>query len=568
MHRRWRFLAVLSFPCLFGAGRGAEAPAAAPGPGPVIELPVFEVKDSRILPPPEKWRYAEIPGFEILSSLSASATKRFVNDFLLLQEVMGVIMPGLRPNSAVPTSLILTGRGDAFDKFMPANSGEDRYRRNSLFYQDAERGAIIVDFQLPELFLEDNTTIESDPYRGFYREYFRYVIRRHLGSKPPAWFEEGLVQLFSSIDFTKKWINFAMIGDGFGGEKTGDFNRLLHRRALMPMKELLADPPRQRSNFWNAQAYAFVHMCLYGRGLKYQKPFLQFITRLDREPLSETLFKECFKIDYKKMALELRGYLEFTDHKYIQFSTKKGQSLPDPAPFDLRDAPDAVVGRIKGEAFRLGGHGAEARNCLIAPYVRGERDPRLLAALGLDEKLAGNDDRARKFLEAAARANVVRARAYLELARLRLGEARANPGAPNRQLSAAQVTSVLTPLFVARKQPPPLPDVYALIVEAWMLSAAPPQSEHLGVVIEGIRIFPRDTSLLMQAALLATKRGLPAEGRALAERGVKISRNNAEQDQFRLLAAAMARDAAPAAAAGPVVEITPEISEPSSPKKP
>ena len=43
---------------------------------------------------------------------------------------------------------------------------------------------------------------------------------------------------------------------------------------------------------WGKQAYAFVHMCLYGRGLKYQKPFLQFITRLDREPLSEALFKE------------------------------------------------------------------------------------------------------------------------------------------------------------------------------------------------------------------------------------------------------------------------------------
>ena len=565
MYHRLPLLPVLALSCLAGALRGAEASPVAATNNPVIELPVFEVKDSRILPPPEKWRYAEIPGFEILSSLSSSATKRFVNDFLLLQEVMGVIMPGLRPNSAVPTSLILTGRGDAFEKFLPTDRDDDRFRKNTQFLQDAERGAIIVDFQLPELFLEDNTTIESDPYRGFYREYFRYVIRRTVGSKAPAWFEEGLVQLFSSIDFTKKWINFAMIGDGFGGEKTGDFNHLLHRRALLPMKDLFADPPRQRTTFWNAQAYAFVHMCLYGRGLKYQKPFVQFISRLEREPVSETLFKECFKIDYKKMALELRGYLEFTDHKYIQFSTKKGQSLPDPPPFALRDAPDAVVGRIKGEAFRLGGHGAEARNCLIAPYVRGERDPRLLAALGLDEKLAGQDDRARKFLEAAARANVVRARAYLELARLRLDEARANPGAPKGQLNAVQVTSVLTPLFVARKQPPPLPDVYTLIVETWALSAAPPQAEHLGVVIEGIRMFPRDTALLMQATQLALQRGLPIEGRALAERGVKIARDKAEQERFRALVAEVTREAAPAA---PVVEITPEKTETNVPRNP
>src|SRR5688572_10439590 len=247
-----------------------------------------------------------------------------------------------------------------------------------------------------------------------------------------------------------------MIGDGFGGEKTGDFNRLLHRRGLLPMAELLADPPRRRGTFWNAQAYAFVHMCLYGRNQKYQRPFLRFVTRLDREPLSEALFKECFNMSYKNMELELRGYIGFTDYKYMQFAAKKGQSLPDPPPFDLRDAPDAVVGRIKGEALRLGGHGADARMALIAPYVRGERDPRLLAALGLDEALAGNDDRARKFLEAAASAKTDRARAYLELARLRLKETRAKPAAPNGQLNETQVTAVLTPLFTARKTPPPM----------------------------------------------------------------------------------------------------------------
>ena len=63
----------------------------------------------------------------------------------------------------------------------------------------------------------------------------------------------------------------------------------------------------------------------------------------------------------------------------------------------------------------------------IAPYVRGERDPRLLAALGLDEKLAGHDERARKFLEAAAAGIAVRARAWLELARLRFDDAKAKP---------------------------------------------------------------------------------------------------------------------------------------------
>jgi hypothetical protein len=71
-----------------------------------------------------------------------------------------------------------------------------------------------------------------------------------------------------------------------------------------------------------------------------------------------------------------------------------------------------------------------------------------MAALGLDERQAGNDERAQKFLEAAATAKVDRARAYLELGRLRLAAARAKTGAADGQLTEAQVSDILTPLFI------------------------------------------------------------------------------------------------------------------------
>jgi L-rhamnose mutarotase len=429
----------LAFPPLLAAMTAGALAAAepagkvsAPRGEPVVELPAFEVRDTRILPLPESWRYSEVPGFEILSKLSERETRRFVNDFLLLQQVIEIIMPGLtRGQVAVPTALILCGRGNGFEEFLPTKEYEDRYFRNSQFFKNQERAAIVVDFALPELRFNDQETIESDPYRAFYIEYFRFLIRKQLTQAPPAWFEEGLVQLFGAIDFTKKWIVFGQIGDGFGATKIGDFNQVLSRRAIMPMGEMLKhEGPRNRSRYWQAQCYAFVHMCLYGANQKYQKGFVQFVTRLGSEPLSEQLFKECFGRTYKQMALELRGHCEFTVYKAMHYTAKKGQQIPEPPAITLRDATDAEVGRIKGEVLRLGGHGEKALNALIAPYVRGERDPRLLAALGLDELQAGRPDRARKFLEAAAQAKVVRARAHLELARLRLEEAREKPAAP------------------------------------------------------------------------------------------------------------------------------------------
>jgi hypothetical protein len=536
----------------------ATPPAAGVLSGPIIELPVFEVSDSRVLPPPEEWRYAEIPGFEILSRLSERETRRFVADFLLLQQVIEIIMPGLtRGQVAVPTALILCGGGRGFDEFLPVRDRAERFAMNSLFLQNPERAAIVVDFALQELRFSDAETVESDPYRSFYIEYFRHLIRRQLAQAPPAWFEEGLVQLFGAIDFSRETITFGQIGDGFGAEKLGDFNQVLSRKALVPLGEMLrTEGPRQRTRYWKAQCYAFVHLCLYGNNRKYQKPFLQFVTRLGNEPLTEQLFKECFNRTYRQMALEIRSHCEFTVYNAMRFQAKKGEALPAPPPVELRAAADADVGRIKGEVLRLGGHGDSARNALIAPYVRGERDPRLLAALGLDELEAGRRDRARRFLEAAAQAGAVRARAHVELARLRLDEVRGRPAGPGGKLDEAQVTAVLTPLFTALKQPPPLAAAYGLIAETWMQSAVTPQAEHLAVVIEGLNRFPRDLALLQQAALLAHRRGFPTEAKAMAERGIKLAREPADRERFQLLRASL--DApAPAGALGPAAAPAP-----------
>ena len=519
MSRLAQILSALAAALLAAEAVGAETPPPVAA-GEIIELPKFEVTDTRVLPPPESWHYATVPGFEILSNISARETKRFVNDFLLLQEAVTVLMPGLTGTDvAVPTRLLLCGRGNGFNRFMPDDRGDDIYRTNSLFFDDPERAAIVVDFALAELQLDAATTIEADPYRGFYKEYFRHLIRRQVGRHCPVWFEEGLVEMFSAIDFNKKWITFAQIGDGFGGGKDNDFNQMLTQRALLPLPEMFAREVITSDRFWSAQCYAFVHMCLYGRGQRYQAGMVKFVNRLGTEPPTEELFQECFKKSYKDMALELRGYLDFTDHKYIQFTAKKGQALPEPPPAALREATEAEVGRITGETLRLGGHGDAAHLALIAPYIRGAREPQLLAALGLDERIAGHDDRAQKFLEAAAQAEVVRPRAYLELARLRFAAAKAADGA---DLTPAQVAAVLAPLAAARSQPPPMAEVFELTTEVWAHSARPPTRDDLAVINQGVGFFPRRALLLARAAELNLRHGDPETARKIIIHALRI----------------------------------------------
>src|SRR5207302_1840995 len=133
--------------------------------------------------------------------------------------------------------------------------------------------------------------------------YFRHLIRRQVGH-PPPWFEEGLVQLFSAIDFNKKWITFAQIGEGADAKDT-DFNQLLSRRALMPFSELFSQEVVTSDAFWSAECYAFVHMCLYGRGQRYQAGFVKFVGRVASSGTpTEEVFRECFKKSYRDMEIE------------------------------------------------------------------------------------------------------------------------------------------------------------------------------------------------------------------------------------------------------------------------
>ena len=306
---------------------------------------------------------------------------------------------------------------------------------------------------------------------------------------------------------------------------------------LMPVGEMLVSTDlRKRSIRWNQQCYAFVHMCLYGNKNKYQKAFIQYVARACAGPVDEKDFKECFGRTYKQITLDLRLYIEGHAHTYTLYKDKKGGTLiPKPPPVELRDATQAEIGRIKGEVFRLGTHYEESRNALIIPYIRRERDAGLLASLGLLENTEGRSARARKFLEAASREKVMRPRAYVELARLRLNEALAEPKGGNNKLAPSQVVSVLDPLFTARSQPPPMAEVYLAIAEAWSHSAMPPKPAHIDILIEGVRRFPKNVALVCNTAELCMEGGDMDRARALVNLGLRVASDEAGRAQFEML---------------------------------
>jgi hypothetical protein len=335
-----------------------------------------------------------------------------------------------------------------------------------------------------------------------------------------------------------------------------DFNAVLHNKALVPLQEMFTmahDSPAALNplgnNRWAKQAYCFVHMCIYGENGKYQKPFAQFLARLSKEPVSEAVFKDCFKMSYKDMLIVMRGYINTTNYKDQEFYAKKGQGFGEPPPLELRDATQAEIGRIKGEAFVLAGHPELAKTELTAAYIRGERDPQLLAALGIFQHTAGDDERARKLLEAATSAKVVRPAAYLELARLRYADALAQPGAPDGDFSPAQLSSVIDLLLTARKQIPPLPGVYELLADTWAHSPVRPKRDEVAVLVEGVSLFPTRLRMLYQTSLFCVDAGMTDVAGRLIDYGLRVAPDPKIRATFEKLKATLPPTPAPAAAA-------------------
>lgn len=515
----------------------------------LVQLPVYTVTGTRTLPPPESWYYAKLPGIEVLSNTSKAETRRFLDDFQQLQIALRIVWPALMDTKArTATLLVLCGRNGTYDTLKPVRLSPSAPADARGFYaEDSERTAITLDYTWYGNSARANNWF-IDPYRTFYTNYARFLLRRSTeGTFLPEWFESGMSQLISTIDFTGKYVQFAKMDPQLFISSSRNPSR--GNIYIMSLADMFSSDRRRRVRTpWNAQAYEFVHMCLYGMNEKYQKSFSQFLQiASNKRDVTEDDFKQCFGCSYADMELALRNYLGYTAYKSVLFTPKKGSpGMPKPVAVDIRDATQGEIGRIKGEVLRLGGSPVEARNALIEAYLRGERDPALLASLGLLEYQEKRESRAVRFLEAATGAGVVRPRAYLTLAQIRFNQE--TGGADELlKLNPTQADSILAPLSVALKQPPPMPGVYALIGDVWLDSQTSPTKDQMAVVLEGARQFPKDAGLIYNAASLYARHGDPETAANLIKLGAKATTTPAMREKFATLQATL--PAPPAASA-------------------
>jgi hypothetical protein len=513
-----RLACVLALPTLAGT---TTEPARKP-----LDLPTFVVTGRQVteLPPfvvtgfaqGPNWRYASIPGFEIITQCSDGESREIIEAIQRGRQLM--LPPEFWQDFAVPMTVVLFNQP-------PVSSGQP-----AAFGSTRQPGEIISHWNnLIKRTLDDRESFALNLWPGtfYYSATFRFHTRTLLQRRAPAvpaWlsaslfggygiYREGVYwypgnrtkRILHANWHSREELDAARNLSFEAGKQIDDGTRPLTPSPLHPFlaefKTLFeTDPPPMEDAAeprWASTAALFARWGIYGRQRPEQAAqFWRFADRASREPVNEQLFHECFGRSYAEVRAELSWYLAIA---LTEDAITPANIEPLPK-IKFRKATNAEVALVRGEWERMESVAlatqfpelaessrTQAAATLNRAYTNGNRDPRLLASLGLLAMDAGDYQTAHNHLEAAVAGHVTGPRVYLETARLRWAVSRLDD---EGTLAPEALAGVIDLLMTAEQQGPPLAAVYLLLANATAKAhlVTPAQASALR---RGLAYFPR-----------------------------------------------------------------------------
>jgi hypothetical protein len=530
-HTRRTLAAIVAGLAVVATPRAAEPPA-----GGTVELPPMMVEESIASAP---WLYAHVGGIEFLSRCSAYTTRTFIEAWLEKSQLVRVLVPEeFLARMDVPSVFVLYTQDlkqtvsaeiqrelDGGDK--PRRKGEPpRERINiapNMRLSDRDMHASIVYFDEA---LFEPAAVSVAP------GHVRFLLQRRL-PELPAWAIDGVERAWRSTDFVLDPITFRpLVWQSFSESEALTFDPA-RPRAVLPANELFANDVvraaesrhSRRVETRAATQELFFRWATIGNPTT-RKAYWTLAQRAADAPLTESVFEEIFGFDFAELRDRLSDYLPKAVGETARIDSGKLPPLPE---IDVQRATPNEIARVRGEWERLAiGHVqrrlpqvrepyiAQARRTLRRAYDAGDRDPRLLATMGLCEIDAGNEAGARQFLEPAVLAGVVRPRAYHELARIRFDELRRG-APPAKMFSYTELAPVIDPLRRSLKQSPPLAESYVMLADAWACCEYAPNAEECTELETGARLFARRATVVLPIARALAQHGRKSEAAAILD---------------------------------------------------
>ena len=506
---------------------GSETRNLVPGPD-STDRDIVVMKEFIVEGAHADWKYLACPGYEILARCDKNAlwwySEGFFRSFILQEELLP---EGCLRRPAVPVTAILYEQKPppqgARDQVVPkpVEIAPDRGRFWGEVQVGSMRGGILARDWDTASVAENLWDVwrfinPARPLMFCDGGFLSFRLRR-VCPEPPLWFLIGLIQPLGLSNLAPQetyillpgsaWIlRLRALADRDAAARAAQQRAERAARspaagvvsleplvvegkssiALLPMSEVFREinpedgPP---TILWAMESALFVrwgYSQIRGEP-DHRADFTRFVYRASREPVSEPVFRECFGFGYTEIQSRLARFLDTAVENLATLKYKRIERWPpELPPVTKRAATEVEIARIIGDWERMRGlelkdrrpdlgrmYLEQAGKTLLRPYQDGERDPRLLAVIGLYKHDIGEDAASRELLEEAVGARVGRPAAYRYLAWLRFADARAHAEAGGEKLSPRQVADILAPIFSVREMDPLPVSTYQFVAEVW-----------------------------------------------------------------------------------------------------
>jgi tetratricopeptide (TPR) repeat protein len=488
----------------------------------LVTVPAWAAKETF---PGERrtWHRYVSPNFELYSSNSDRESRAVLYDLELFHATFLDFLK-LKVRRPLPVTLFYFSDDDDFRAYFPASIAKDHNFAG--FYVERPDRAVILMSPRDE---------SKQAQRLIQHEYVHHLFRI-LEERPPPWFNEGMAELFSTLQ---------QEGDKmiFGRPAEGRVVQIL-QDGLMPMEQLFAvgyQSPVFRAGAhtgkFYAQSWLFVHYCYFG-AVDLPRDKLALFLNVARSPrladdpeLVRKICRELLGIDYP----ELQRRLE----RYTRSGRYQARSLPVPV---IAEAKTYTRTEVSGEEAQLRlaeiaarvKQSPQAKLALLHAADRRPQDTRIDETLGMlafaENDLSGARERWERALQNGSGNPAV----FHELARLRTRTLfqQFDPYYRMPADMAAELRSLLRRSIVAAPQ-----QTAAYEMLAWVeATSAECEVTNVNLVQERFPTLKTKDRTLVSLALVRHRRGDDADALALLDDLPKL-----DPDDWSLRAAEVLR---------------------------
>jgi hypothetical protein len=492
--------------------------------GPVVEMEPYVVKADRILPDPESWRYIKVPalaldrksgskkdpvifpGCEILYAGRERDADVFVKEFQIRQAVGNFLFPMLVRMLPMQETIIVYNDHYRYLHNTRYNPETDNIWATHLYrevtnalsqnYNKNRTGEIVTAYVFERrVFYGTGERSSSDASfigaAGEAKWAWLIIMRDSLqwnefskSSKYPYWFKIGLQKLLSLMRFDANGVSFGDILSEAALNKEA-MGRVRPVKRLPKLANMLKHEYQRSGDGSAGYSYYFIHYALFGNRGANREKITNLVELMGAKPFSEELFQKAWGKSSKQVDKELSLYVLGHDMKRIVYQFQ----MPEMPPVVSREATQSEIARLKAWLYLSRVQVPRALDELRIAYLRGERDPAMLAMLASFEQRIGSEERARKILKALMALPAPPPHTYIVAARLRLNELLAAKP-KDAKLNAAESTEIIATLSGALAGGLTNGELCNTLAEIVLKSAEPPDANTTGFLSEAAKRYP------------------------------------------------------------------------------